>query len=174
MKNDIFIGSINVNSSLEGSVGAKVVVGGLVGDSIVEQECCLSLPKIICNSWMNENVGAFTNIKAGAMVGVKYTVSKFDYCYWCDYDDSNIDEKERGIRCTKRDVKFNLSGINVCMDKSEMLQKSFMTGDYNFTDLNGNTVYCFLDFDDSIWNYGYFKEDGCFINPSLKIFEENN
>lgn len=175
MKNDIFIGSINVNSSLEGSIGAKVVVGGLVGDSIVEQESCLSLPtKILCNSWINENIGVFTNIKAGAMVGVKYTVSKFDYCYWCDYDDTNLDEKERAVRCTKRDVQFNSSGINVCIDKSEMLQKSFMTGDYTFVDLSGNTIYCFLDFDESIWNYGYYKEDSCFMNPSLKIFEENN
>lgn len=118
MKNDIFVGSVKVKTTLEGSVGAKVVVGGLVGDAELHAESCLSLPsKIVCNSWLNETVGTFTNVKAGAMAGVYYTASEINYCYWCNYDDNSLEEADRVVQCTQRDIKFNSSGTDVCQTK---------------------------------------------------------
>ncbi len=175
MKNDVFVGSVKVKTTLEGSVGAKVVVGGLVGDAELHAESCLSLPsKIICNSWLNENVGTFTNVKAGAMAGVYYKASEINYCYWCNHDDDSLDDNERAIQCTQYDVNFNSSGTELCVKRTDMMLKPFMKGDYTFTDLNGDTKDSFLSFDEDIWNFGYFTEDGNFVNPSLKIFEGAN
>lgn len=175
MKNDIFVGSAKMKTTLEGSVGAKVVIGGLVGDVVVYAESCLSLPsKIVCNSWLNETVGTFTSIKAGAMAGVKYKVSTFDYCYWCSYDDGELDDNERAIKCSQRDISYNSSGTELYVYRTDMMLKPFMKGDYTFTDLNGSTRDSFLTFDEDIWNFGYYTEDGSFVNPSLKIFEGAN
>lgn len=175
MKNDIFVGSVKVKTTLEGSVGAKVVVGGLVGDAELHAESCLSLPsKIVCNSWLNETVGTFTNVKAGAMAGVYYTASEINYCYWCNYDDNSLEEADRVVQCTQRDIKFNSSGTDLCVKRSDMMTQNFMKGDYTFTDLNGSTRDSFLTFDEKIWNFGYYAEDGSFVNPSLKIFEGAN
>lgn len=175
MKNDIFVGSVKMKTSLEGSVGAKVVVGGLVGDAYLVAESCLSLPsKIVCNSWLNENVGTFTNVKAGAIAGVYYTGSEIDYCYWCNHDDSSLEEADRVVQCTQRDIQFNSSGTDLCVKRSDMMIQDFMKGDYTFTDLNGATKDSFLSFDEKIWNFGYFAQDGTFVNPGLKIFEGAN
>lgn len=175
MKNDIFVGSVKVKTTLEGSVGAKVVVGGLVGDAELHAESCLSLPsKIVCNSWLNETVGTFTNVNAGAIAGVYYTASEINYCYWCNYDDNSLEEADRVVQCTQRDIKFNSSGTDLCVKRSDMMTQDFMKGDYTFTDLNGSTRDSFLTFDEKIWNFGYYAEDGSFVNPSLKIFEGAN
>lgn len=175
MENDIFVGSVKMKTTLEGSVGAKVVVGGLVGDAELHAESCLSLPsKIVCNSWLNETVGTFTNVKAGAMAGVYYTASEIDYCYWCSYDDSELADNERAIKCSQRDISYNSSGTELYVYRTDMMLKSFMKGDYTFTDLNGSTRDSFLTFDEDIWNFGYYTEDGSFVNPSLKIFEGAN
>lgn len=166
-ENVLFTGSIDIDTSFTNSLLATVRAGGIYGyaDGYNYIKYSLSTPeKIVCSAYFDKNV------YLGALVGHMYEWQKcIEYSYWCDYYDETLSEEDKKIMCSLYSSKYYY-GTNINLYKTNMLQENFMKGDYTFKDLNGDTKDSFLNFDSSIWNFGYMENEK-FIYPSLKVFD---
>lgn len=167
IKNNVFTGSIDVDTVLSVSLKSDIKAGGIVGalDGYHTIEHCLSTPE-------NITVSTFFD-KSTYIGGITGYFENWDgniiYSYYCDYDNKELEENEREQKCSIYKGNKYAYGTGVKLYKTDMLQRDFMKGDYTFTDLEGNTKDSFLNFDENVWNFGYFNE-GRFVNPSLKSF----
>lgn len=167
--NNVFTGSIDVDTTLGISLKSNIKAGGIVGamDGYHEMSYCLSTPDyILASSFFKDNV------YIGGLTGhFSEWNGAITYSYYCNYDDDSLIENERHQKCSIYQGNTYAYGTGVKLYKTDMLSKDFMKGDYTFTDLDGKRKDSFLNFSEEIWNFGKFDGDN-FINPSLKVFDK--
>lgn len=171
IENCLFTGSIDIKTTLESSLSAKLRVGGMLGygDGYNYIKYCLSAPKkITCDAYFDRNV------YMGALAGyLEEWAECVQYSYYCNYYNEDLTDEEKLLNCSQYKGKMYAYGTGVKLEKYKMLQADYMKGDYTFTDLEGNTKDSFLNFNSEIWNFGHFEGEN-FINPNLKVFDGGN
>ena len=167
--NNVFTGSIDVDTTLGISLKSNIKAGGIVGamDGYHEMSYCLSTPDYILASTFFKD-----NVYIGGLTGhFSEWNGAITYSYYCNYDDDSLMENERRQKCSIYQGNTYAYGTGVKLYKTDMLSKDFMKGDYTFTDLDGKRKDSFLNYSDEIWNFGKFDGEN-FINPSLKVFDK--
>ena len=177
--NCISIVSIDVDTSLSMSWKTTTNVGGFQGFSgDFSAHNCISAPKkLYASTFVNNDVsvGGIKVIgtgKIGAFVGDSAYASNNSRNYYCSYNDETLSAAERAVQCSDYEKLNGRSvGVAVNLSKTIMLSADFLSGDYDYTDANGEVKTAYAKFDGNVWNFGHM--DGTtFVLPQLKIFDK--
>ena len=178
ISNCINLSSISSDTSLNYGLQVTSYIGGIVGYAgYLTATNCLSAPKYMLAEAQRDNdlnIGDITIIKSskiGGIAGYAYKDNNSSKNYYCIYDNPELPKDERDLLCSVYE-KINGSsiGVGISLEKTKMLSKLFVCGEWTFTDTNGEEITSYLSLSQDIWNIGKYSEYG-FVAPSIKVFD---